>query len=101
MTYVITQKCAGACDTGCVDVCPCDCIVGPTPLSEIRAVPPRDRAAVFPGLQLFIDPDECIDCGACMAECPEAAIYYEEDVPPEHRVDIARNAAFFERSRKG
>jgi NAD-dependent dihydropyrimidine dehydrogenase PreA subunit len=97
MTYVITQKCAGACDTGCVDVCPCDCIIGPVPVDEIRAVPPKDRRATFPGIQLFIDPDECINCGACTAECPEEAIYFEDDVPAEHHADIARNAAFFKR----
>jgi ferredoxin len=97
MTYVITQKCVGTCDSACVDVCPCDCIVGPVSLADLRAVPARDRGTVFPGLQLFIDPDPCIDCGACMAECPAEAIYYEDDVPTEHKGDIARNAEFFAR----
>lgn len=96
MAYVITQKCAGTCDTACVDACPCDCIAGPLPLAELRAVLPHERGARFPGMQMFIDPGECIDCGACVAECPVAAIYMEDDVPAEHRADIARNAAFFE-----
>jgi ferredoxin len=46
---------------------------------------------------MFIDPDVCIDCGACISECPVAAIYLDDDVPPEHRDDIARNAKFFAR----
>ena len=44
-----------------------------------------------------VDPDECIDCGACEAECPVAAIYRDDDVPEDHRADIGRNAAFFQR----
>ena len=97
MAYVITSKCIGTCDTACVNVCPVDCIVGPVPLEEVRAVPEAQRGARFPGLQLFIDPDPCIDCGACLSECPVAAIYLDDDVPEEHRADIARNAAFFGR----
>jgi ferredoxin len=95
MPYVITQKCAGACDTGCVDVCPMDCILGPIPLDQIRAIPAGERGTRLPGIQLFIDPDECINCGACVAECPEEAIYLDADVPAAHREDIARNAKFF------
>ncbi len=95
MTYVITQKCVEICDGACVDVCPVDCIIGPIPIDELRAVPRAERGARFPGLQLFIDPDECIDCGACAAECPADAIYDEHSVPREHHGDIARNAEFF------
>ena len=95
MAYVITQKCVGTCDTACVDVCPCDCIVGPVPLDELRAVPASQRASRFPGVQMFVDPDECIDCGACLDECPVAAIYPDDAVPAEHRDDIERNARFF------
>ena len=97
MAYVITKKCEGVCNTACVDVCPCDCIIGPVSLEQLRAVPEADRGRVFSGVQLFIDPDECIDCGACVAECPAAAIYLDDDVPSEHREDIARNAEFFRR----
>jgi ferredoxin len=95
MAYVITQTCIGSCDTACVEVCPCDCIVGPVPLAELRAVPAATRGHAFPGVQMFVDPDHCIDCGACVAECPVAAIYHEDDLPAEHRADIARNAKFF------
>ena len=64
MPYVITEACIGTKDRACVDVCPVDCIYeGPD--------------------QLFIHPDECIDCGACEPECPVTAIFPEEDVPGE------------------
>jgi NAD-dependent dihydropyrimidine dehydrogenase PreA subunit len=98
MAHVITQKCIGACDSACVDVCPVDCIAGPIAIAELRATPTKERAARYPGLQLFIDPDECIDCGACEPECPADAIYLDDDVPAAYRGDIARNAAFFGRS---
>ncbi|MEP6862352.1 MAG: ferredoxin family protein [Deltaproteobacteria bacterium] len=97
MAYVITQKCIGTCDTACVDVCPCDCILGPVGLEELRRVAPSERGARFPGIQMFIDPDVCIDCGACVSECPVAAIYLDDDVPTERSSDIQRNAQFFER----
>ena len=95
MAHVITQKCVGTCDSACVDVCPCDCILGPVPVGELRQIAPTQRAVRFPGIQMFIDPDVCIDCGACVSECPVAAIYLDDDVPAEHRDDIARNAKFF------
>ena len=95
MAYVITSPCVGTCDTACVDVCPCDCIRGLIPLDEVRAVSPEKRAERFLGMQLFIDPDDCIDCGACLPECPVEAIFHEDDVPTERLVDIARNADFF------
>ena len=96
MTFVITQSCAGVCDTGCVDVCPCDCIAGPVPLEELRSVPPSQRAARFPGVQMFIDPAECVDCGACVPECPEEAVLSDLELPPSSP-DARRNAAFFTR----
>ncbi len=95
MPYVITQKCVGTCDSACVDVCPSDCIFGPVPVAEVRQVPAAERGKRFPGIQMFIDPDECIDCGACVAECPVAAIYLDDDVPKQHHGDIERNARFF------
>ncbi len=64
MTYVITEPCIGVKDASCVDVCPVDCIHA------------TDDDKMF-----FIDPDECIDCGACEPECPVTAIFPEEDVP--------------------
>ncbi len=66
MTYVITEPCIGVKDASCVDVCPVDCIHA------------TDDDAMF-----FIDPDECIDCGACEPECPVNAIYPEDSLPAE------------------
>ena len=61
MPYIITEACVGVKDKAGVDVCPVDCI--------------------YEGeQQLFIHPDECIDCGACEPECPVTAIF-PEDVP--------------------
>ena len=97
MTYVVTSKCIGTCDTACVDVCPCDCIVGVLSVAEIRALPADQRGARLAGIQMFIDPDECIDCVACVAECPVDAIVHESDLPPAHQGDLERNAAFFRR----
>jgi ferredoxin len=97
MPYVITEKCAGACDTACVDVCPVDCIHGPVALDEVRAIPREARPKRLPLVQLYIDPDLCICCGACASECPVEAIYDEDDVPHGSRPSIAANAAFFRR----
>ena len=47
------------------------------------------------GRSLYIQPDECVDCGACEPVCPVEAIYYEEDLPETLRPYAADNAAFF------
>ena len=65
MTYVITEPCIDVLDLSCVEVCPVDCI---------HYGEGADR-------KLYIDPDECIDCGACEPVCPVTAIYAEDDVP--------------------
>ena len=67
MTYVITTPCIDTVDQSCVDVCPVDCIHFEEGIDKI----------------LYIDPDECIDCGACEPACPVSAIYAEDDVPEE------------------
>ena len=94
MAYVITRACTGVCDTACVDVCPCDCIAGPVPVETIRRIAPQQRARQLAGVQLFIDPAECIDCGACVPECPEGAIEHDAALGPEDP-DVVRNARFF------
>jgi len=94
MAFVITQSCLGVCDTGCVDVCPCDCIVGPVPLDELRKFDKAERKRRFPGVQMFIDPDECIDCAGCSPECPEDAIRADVELPADSD-DARRNARFF------
>ncbi|MCC7195952.1 MAG: 4Fe-4S binding protein [Gemmatimonadaceae bacterium] len=76
MPYVITEACKGVKDKACVEVCPVDCIYeGPD--------------------QLYIHPDECIDCGACEPECPVTAIFPDEDVPADQRHYIQINRDVF------
>jgi len=73
MAYVVTESCIKCKYTDCVDVCPVDCFrEGPN--------------------FLVIDPDECIDCTLCVAECPVEAICAEDDVPPEQASFVALNA---------
>lgn len=73
MTYVVTESCVKCKYTDCVDVCPVDCFrEGPN--------------------FLVIDPDECIDCTLCVAECPVEAIFAEDDVPADQQIYIQLNA---------
>jgi NAD-dependent dihydropyrimidine dehydrogenase PreA subunit len=67
MAYVIAEPCIDVIDESCVAVCPVDCI-------HFEAGVDR---------KLWIDPDECIDCGACEPECPVNAIYPEDALPAE------------------
>jgi len=78
--YVIAQPCIDVLDKSCVDVCPVDCIH------------PTDGEGVK---MLYIDPEECIDCGACEPECPVEAIFAEEDLPDEWSNFLEINAAYF------
>ncbi len=73
MTYVVTENCIACKYTDCVEVCPVDCF--------------REGENF-----LVIDPEECIDCTLCVAECPAEAIFAEEDVPPDQQHCIALNA---------
>ena len=76
MAHVITSLCATAKDKACVPVCSIDCI--------------------YEGeKQLYIHPDECIDCGACQTVCPVTAIFLDAEVPEAHRASIQENADFF------
>ena len=76
MTYVITEPCIDVKDRACVDECPVDCIYeGPR--------------------MLYIQPDECVDCDACMPVCPVTAIFPEDEVPAEWRSYKDVNAAWF------
>ena len=84
MAYVITQPCIGVKDAACVAVCPMDCI-HPTP----------DEPEFALAEQLYIEPEACIDCGMCVAECPVNAIFAQEDVPADWTDFIEKNASHF------
>ncbi len=75
MTYIIAEPCIDIKDRSCVDVCPVDCI------HEF------DR-------MLIIDPEECIDCGACEPECPVEAIFPEDALPDKWEPFVKINYAF-------
>ncbi|MGK0291566.1 MAG: ferredoxin [bacterium] len=73
MTYVVTANCDGCKYTDCVEVCPVDAF------HEGENI-------------LYINPETCIDCDACTAECPVEAIYEEGDVPEKWESYIELNA---------
>ncbi|MFD9665808.1 indolepyruvate ferredoxin oxidoreductase subunit alpha [Rhodococcus sp. NPDC059968] len=77
MTYVITEGCVDIMDRQCMDQCPVDAIHAGTRMA-------------------YINPDECIDCGACLPVCPQAAIFLDNVVPADADDYIAVNVEFFE-----
>ncbi|MBI1779175.1 MAG: 4Fe-4S binding protein [Proteobacteria bacterium] len=76
MTYVVASACIDVKDGACQDVCPVDCIYEG-------------------GRMMYIQPDECINCGVCLSVCPVEAIYDEDDLPEAERPFKAVNAEFF------
>ncbi len=76
ITYVIGSVCVDIVDKSCVQECPADCIY-----EGARA--------------MYINPNECVDCGACSLACRVDAIYYEADLPEEQSEYLQDNAAFF------
>lgn len=76
MPFVIIEHCIDVMDRSCVDVCPVDCIYE------------GDR-------KLYVNPTECIDCGACENACPVDAIWPAADVVVASRDHVVDNAAFF------
>jgi NAD-dependent dihydropyrimidine dehydrogenase PreA subunit len=90
MTYVITQPCVGVKDGACVDVCPVDCIHPTSIESDYEQYD-----------QLYINPDECIDCGACEPACPVTAIFEESAVPAQWKEYIKINVGHFRQSAVG
>jgi NAD-dependent dihydropyrimidine dehydrogenase PreA subunit len=84
MPFVITDPCIGTKDTSCVDVCPVDCIH-----------PRKDEPEFDATTMLYIHPDECIDCGACVPACPVAAIYDSVDATPSSQKALVDANALF------
>jgi len=76
VTYVIAEPCVDVKDKSCIEECPVDCIYEGNRM-------------------LYIQPDECVDCGACEPVCPVEAIYYEDDVPSQWKQFGAVNGEFF------
>lgn len=72
MAHVVTKLCYDCRYTDCVVVCPVECFYADDKM-------------------LYIDPDECIDCEACVTECPAEAIYLDVNVPQKYREDIDKN----------
>jgi NAD-dependent dihydropyrimidine dehydrogenase PreA subunit len=82
MAYVITTLCVGVKDKACLPVCPCD--------------------VIYEGeRQLYIQPDACIDCGACQPACPVGAIFRDLEVPGKYRSSIHENVDFFKNGLPG
>lgn len=73
MSFVVCEPCRECKYTDCVVVCPCDCFY-------------QDE------VQLYIDPESCIDCEACVPECPVAAIFHEDNVPSQWSEFVQLNA---------
>ena len=86
MAYVIAEPCIGTKDTACVDACPVDCIH-----------PRKDETSFADAKMLYIDPVECIDCGACVPVCPVSAIFVIDDLPEKWQQYAQENAAHFGR----
>ena len=78
MTYIIAEPCIDVKDKSCVEVCPVDCIHGTD----------DDK-------MLFINPEECIDCGACEPACPVQAIFPEEEIPEKWKPFIGKNYEYY------
>jgi NAD-dependent dihydropyrimidine dehydrogenase PreA subunit len=82
MAYVITDTCTK--DALCVDACPVDCIH-----------PKKDEAGFDETAQLFVNPADCIDCGACVPVCPTSSVFPLDELPAELAAFTEKNAAHY------
>jgi len=85
MAYVIAEPCIDVKDNACVEVCPVDCIH-----------PSKDEPDYDNVHQLYINPDECIDCGACVPVCPVEAIFEESELPEQWAHFTGINADYYQ-----
>jgi NAD-dependent dihydropyrimidine dehydrogenase PreA subunit len=83
MAFVIVEGCTK--DEKCVEVCPVDCIH-----------PRKDEPKFAESTQLYIDPVNCIDCGACIPVCPASAIFADADVPENFAGYVEKNAQYYQ-----
>ena len=86
MAYIIAEPCIGTKDTACVDACPVDCIH-----------PKKDAEGFEAAPHLYIDPVECIDCGACVPVCPVTAIFVLDELPEKWKDYERINAEYFKK----
>ena len=84
MAFIITDPCIGTKDTACVDVCPVDCIH-----------PRKDEPDFASTSMLYIHPEECIDCGACVPACPVSAIYDSPEATPKSQASLIEANSVF------
>ncbi|HYL82889.1 MAG TPA: ferredoxin family protein [Candidatus Angelobacter sp.] len=82
MAYVITASCTK--DENCIEACPIGCIQ-----------PGKDQTKFAEVPQLYVNPDECTDCGACVPACDFNAIYPLDDLPEELKGFAEKNAAYY------
>ena len=76
-SYVVTSPCIGVKDAACTKICPVECFYDD-------------------GDMLVIRPDDYINCGLCVVECPVSAIFRDDEVPAVDKSFIERNSSFFE-----
>ena len=82
MAHVITSACIK--DALCVDACPTDCIH-----------PKKDEEKFEAATQVYIDQNECIDCGACASACNSNAIFPAEELPEDMKEMAEKNASYY------
>lgn len=83
MAFIIVESCTK--DEKCIEVCPVDCIH-----------PRKDEAAYASAAQLYIDPTNCIDCGACVPVCEASAIFPDAELPENYAEFTAKNAEYYQ-----
>jgi NAD-dependent dihydropyrimidine dehydrogenase PreA subunit len=94
MAYVIAEPCLGVKDPARVDACPVDCIHPKKGTTYADGSPGFEEVP-----QLYIDPVECIDCGACVPVCPVSAIFALDDLPAKWKDYAELNSSYVQGSK--
>lgn len=97
MSYIIGKSCIDCIDTSCINVCPVDCIHGPIRNDDSGVDAINLSEEEKKGKQLYINPNDCINCGACVPECPVDAIYSSEKlaIQMSDEESVHKNYEFF------